>query len=574
MAQHSYYNRRYYDGKLATVTSLDNANERPYERIMPKSNMSNSRPASKNRLEELTGLADVSTDNVPIQTNLEQGTVSSMESSSSSSSSRPPGPQSDFIKRRFSAEVDATSRRFVDKEWWTKDEKDMAKEFSSFLPLLVHVHDSKDLVPAITISKNLGTRISRAIAAERRYKSLWTKIDDNDIRTQDKKSKILKDIENFDEELTNHDATMWDSSSPLNSRQRKRRQDLVTRAFLARKEFDHIIDNENWLWADCNSAEQACRDAWEDVGALLRSAWLRAGLTQPDPIDDKILPRGEERGITRRLVSETPATSLGRIRDSVHQYANALRKARDRFEDMCHHYSSWAPWEDGIPGDFRDSVVKPAFMDMLQCEKAKLEDAKRDYRRAIGRAWREKIPHTDLDLGYVDDLESVETKLLEGEDAWFIREGPINAVEIWRRQNPNRAPSEKPLYPTSEERNKEDIHPWESKSRFFTDLASKQRSASLERKRPEPPAKKVHASRGEDRYGRRRKAYLDDSPKAFGPSIHARDSRARVTSAPTKHRQAREPRRLMAKQPCRQTKKFRHMRLPITSFFKKRTRTA
>jgi hypothetical protein len=30
---------------------------------------------------------------------------------------------------------------------------------------------------------------------------------------------------------------------------------------------------------------------------------------------------------------------------------------------------------------------------------------------------------------------------------------------------------------------------------------------------------------------------------------------------------------LMAKQPCRQTKKIRHIRLPITSFFKKRTRT-
>ena len=562
----------YCDGKREMVTLQDNANEQPNERIMPKPNMLHSKPASTNRLEESTDLGNVSTHNRPIRTSLEQGTASSLESSSSSS--RTPGPQSAFIECRPSAEVDDTRRPFVAHEWWTKDKEDTTKFFSSFLPLLVHAHDGKDLVPAITISKNLGTRISKAIAAERRYKSLWTKIDDNDIRTQDKKSRILKDIEIFDEKLANHDRAMQDSLNPPSPAQRNRRQDLVTRAFLARKEFDHIIDNENWLWADCNSAEQACRDAWEDVGALLLSAWLQAGLTQPDSIDDKILPRGEGRGITRRLVSETPATSLGRIRDSVHQYANALRKARDRFEDMCHHYSSWAPWEDGIPGEFRDSVVKPAFMDMLQCEKAKLEDAKRDYRRAIGRAWREKIPHTDLDLGYVDDLESVETKLLEGEDAWFIREGPINALEIWRRQNPNRAPSEKPLYPISEERNKEDIHPWESKSRSFTDLASKQRSASLERKRPEPPAKKLHASRDKDRYGQRRRAYLDDSPKAFGPSIHARNSRVRVTSAPTKHRQPREPRRLMAKQPCRQTKKIKHVRLPITSFFKKRTRTA
>ncbi|CAI9637225.1 unnamed protein product [Alternaria burnsii] len=366
---------------------------------------------------------------------------------------------------------------------------------------------------------------------------------------------------------------MHNSSNPPNLGQRNRRQDLVTRAFLAREEFDHIIDDENWLWLECNFAEQACRDAWEDVGALLLPAWLRAGLTQPDLIDDTRLPRGEKRGITRRFMSETPATNLGRIRDSVHQYANALRKARDRFENMCHHYSSWAPWEDGIPGEFRDSVVKPAFMDMLQCEKARLQDAKRDYRKALSRAFREKIPYVDLDLECIDELESVETRLLEDEDAWFMRKGPINALEIWRRQNPNLAPSEKPLYPFSEKIKKEDIHPWESKSRLFTDLASKQRSASLERKRREPPAKKLHASRGKDMYSRRRRAYLNDSPKAFGPPIHARNGKTRVTSAPTKHRQPREPRRLMAKQPCRQTKKIRHMRLPITSFFKKRTRT-
>jgi len=74
---------------------------------------------------------------------------------------------------------------------------------------------------------------------------------------------------------------------------------------------------------------------------------------------------------------------------------------------------SWAPWEDGVPAEFRDHFVKPAFLDMLQDERMKFVDARNAYEGALGRAWRGGIPDAELDIGCVDELRSNETLLLD-----------------------------------------------------------------------------------------------------------------------------------------------------------------
>jgi len=317
----------------------------------------------------------------------------------------------DATKERGKRAVE-TSTIFAVQDWSTKGERDAARPFPSSPSHLVSINDGKNITPAITVSQELGECISKAFRAERHYKSLWTKIDENGAETGEKKARAVKDAEQYDEELAKFDTGMEALSNAPTSEQFEERRTLVTRAYLARVDLNRLLDAETQLWGDCNLAEQACRDAWEDVGASLLPAWLRAGVIESDSIDETRLPKGDERGITRRIDCEPP-TSLRHLRDDVKESADALRKASARFEHMCHHYMSWAPWEDGVPAEFRDHFVKPAFLDMLQDERMKFVDARNAYEGALGRAWRGGIPDAELDIGCVDELRSNETLLLD-----------------------------------------------------------------------------------------------------------------------------------------------------------------
>ena len=238
-------------------------------------------------------------------------------------------------------------------------------------------------------------------------------------------------------------------------------------------------------------------------GALLLPVWVRARVIESDSIDETRLPKGDERGITRRIDCEPP-TSLRHLRDDVKESADALRKASARFEHMCHHYMSWALWEDGVAADFRDHFVKPAFLDMLQDERMKFVDARNAYEGALGRAWRGGIPDAELDIGCGDELRSNETLLLDEEDAMFMKEVPMNALEAWRRQNFNRAPSETPLYPAEERGIEEELQPWESKSKVPDSPHSVQEDPPIKRKRSQKTRRMIDAgTKNEDDKARR-----------------------------------------------------------------------
>jgi len=425
------------------------------------------------------------------------------------------------------------------RDWSTKGERDAARLFPSGTPRLVAINDGKNITPAITVSHEMAECISKSFRAERHYKSLWTKIDMNGAETGEKKARAVKDAQRSNEELAKFDTAMEASSSAPTPEQFEERRTLVTRAYLTRVDLNRLLDAETQLWGDCNLAEQACRDAWENVGALLLPVWVRARVIESDSIDETRLPKGDERGITRRIDCEPP-TSLRRLRDDVKESADALRKTRTRFEHMCHHYSSWAPWEDGVAAEFRDNVVKPAFLDMLRDEMVKLEEARVAYRRAVGRAWREKIPDVELDFDCGEELESTEMLLLDEEDAMFLKEVPMNVLEAWRRRNLNCAPAETPLYPIEERGFAEEVQPWESKSKALTEPHSEQNDPIVQHKRTKDELVIDSDNKNGRVHKTRRRNRTKNSPTVSQISIKTRDNRVRQAS---RSKEDRHPKR-------------------------------
>jgi hypothetical protein len=448
-------------------------------------------------------------------------------------------------------------------------EYDLTRLFSSRAARLVCVDDDDRVVPAIVVSQDLGDCIDRAIVAEREYKSIWTKINATGMETAEKKAQGWKKVERLDEELANLDEVLQKSSSPPTAQQHEERRSLASRVYSAREDLHRLFKDESTFWIACKVAEQECRDAWEDVGVLLLSAWLRAGLTQPHYIDNERLPRGEKRGITRENEHEPPIGNLRLERENVKGCAEALRQARTRLEHMCHHYSSWAPWKDGVAAEFRDGVVRPAFLAMLQDERTKLEDAKIEYRRALARAWREKLPDAELDYDIGPELKSNDTRLLDVEDADFIHEGPINVLDVWRRQIPDCTSSEPPLSPIEERGSKEDIQPFESKSKGLTDLGSTQGTTSIGRTRRKLTVENKAANREDKRYSLTRKHQFENSRTISEYLVNTGSTRAVSRLASTRSRHPRELRLPKVMQFRTQANTTRYQRRPVTDFFKK-----
>jgi hypothetical protein len=456
-------------------------------------------------------------------------------------------------------------------DWLLEGGHDPKKLFSSREPRLVCVKDGEKVVPAIIVSQDLEDNVHKAIVAERQYKYLWMEINQTAKETKKKKASGWKDVERLDEELAKLDETMQISSHLPVAQQIEKRRALASRVYLARENLNHIFEDESYLWIACNVAEQECRDAWEDVGALLLRAWQRANLIRGNAIDETRLPKGQERGTTRQFETEQPIGNLRFEKENVKDCADALREARTRFEHMCHHYSAWAPWDDGVPPEFRDEVVKPAFLAMLQDEKVRLADARIDYHRALARARRKEIPDAELDRDVGPELQSNNTHLLDEDNAKDMQQIHINALEVWRRQNPNCAPSESLLYSVEKGGDKEAIQPWESRSRVWNDLHVQQGNVSGSRERRHSMSENRVMSRNGKRCKDWKKLHSGDGSKV--PDLPIENGMVK-TPRNRAYLETRRPRRTGVVQSSRHGKAFKTMRRPIADFFKKPTRVS